>query len=191
MKNLLSLLLIGTLLVSACAPKTEESATNEAPQEEPAVAEKRASPLQNISGTLSGVEVQMAYGAPSVKGRAVWGELVPFGEVWRTGANEATWVEFGADVKVNQTAVPKGRYALFVIPNGGPETNPTWTVIFNKVWNQWGSYEYKPSEDAARVEVSVKATEQSTEQMNFALEGNSIVFSWEKATFSLSVEAAQ
>ena len=87
----------------------------------------KPSPAETVSGKAGNATVTIAYGSPSVKGRKVWGDLVPYGKVWRTGANDATTIEFSSDVKIEGQALAKGKYALFTIPE---ETG--WTIIFNK-----------------------------------------------------------
>ncbi|MEY4727976.1 MAG: hypothetical protein RLZZ390_500 [Bacteroidota bacterium] len=85
----------------------------------------KPSPAQTASGKAGNATVTINYGSPSVKGRKIWGDLVPYGKVWRTGANDATTIEFSADVKIEGQPLAKGKYALFTIP----EENG-WTIIF-------------------------------------------------------------
>jgi hypothetical protein len=112
--------------------------------------EARASPNAAVSQTIGTTEVRLTYGRPSVKGRTIFAEdgLVPYGEVWRTGANEATTISFSSDVTVEGEPLSEGTYSLYTIP--GPDT---WTIIFNNVADQWGT-NYDESKDALRVEVS-------------------------------------
>src|SRR5687767_13004731 len=90
----------------------------------------KASVMQNVGLT----EITIQYSRPGVKGRAIWGSLVPYDKVWRTGANEATTIEFSEDVAINGQKLKKGLYSLHTIPNPNE-----WTVIFNSVAEQWGS----------------------------------------------------
>ncbi len=106
----------------------------------------RASQRASVAQSIGDTEVEIVYNRPNVKGRTVWGGLVPLGEVWRTGANEATVFEVSRDVMINGQKLPKGKYSLHTIPTAG-----TWTIIFNKTWDQWGSFNYKAEEDALRV----------------------------------------
>lgn len=106
----------------------------------------RASARQSISQTVGDTMVSIVYNRPSVKAREVWGGLVPYGEVWRTGANENTTFEVSNDVKINGQVLPKGKYGLHTIP-----TKDGWTIIFNKVNNEWGSFNYDVKQDALRV----------------------------------------
>lgn len=130
------------------------------------VAKPRPSPKATVSQTLgTDTDIFVNYGRPAVKGRKIWGELVPFGLApgnsysknnpfpWRGGANEATVVKFSKDVLVEGTKLPAGEYSLHFIPS-----EKDWVVIFNKVSKQWGSYAYNKDEDALRVNVTpVKA----------------------------------
>jgi hypothetical protein len=112
--------------------------------------EARASPNAAVSQTIGTTEVRITYGRPSVKGRTIFAEdgLVPYGDVWRTGANEATTFSVSSDVTIAGEPLSAGTYSLYTIP--GPDT---WTIIFNNTANQWGT-NYDESKDALRVEVS-------------------------------------
>ena len=106
----------------------------------------RASKNGKTEGTIDGVEVTLEYGRPNVKGREIWGGLVPWDKVWRTGANEATTISFSADVTVGGETLAAGTYGLFTIPG-----EDEWTFIFNKVAEQWGAGSYDAGQDALRV----------------------------------------
>lgn len=106
----------------------------------------RVSPNASISQTVGVTTVEIAYGRPAMRGRTIFGDLVPYGEVWRTGANEATVVDFSTPVRIGDKTLGAGRYALFTIPG-----KDEWTVIFNQTADQWGAYNYDESKDALRV----------------------------------------
>lgn len=106
----------------------------------------RVSQHASLTQTVGTVDMTIIYSRPGVKGRKVFGGLVPYGEVWRTGANEATKISFSDDVTIDGKPLPKGTYSLHTIPG-----EHEWTIIFNKVADQWGSFTYKQSEDALRV----------------------------------------
>lgn len=108
-----------------------------------------ASPKAQASQRVGLTDISVSYARPAVNGRKVWGGLVPYGQVWRAGANENTVVTFSSPVKVGGVALPAGRYGLHMIP-----TEKDWTVIFSTQSHAWGSYGYDPKEDAARVTVS-------------------------------------
>ena len=106
----------------------------------------RASQKQVVTQTVGFTDITITYSRPGVKGRQIWGGLVPYDKVWRTGANEATTISFSDDVTINGQPLPKGTYSLHTIPG-----KDQWTIIFNKVANQWGSFTYDQAQDALRV----------------------------------------
>src|SRR5438876_1248992 len=108
----------------------------------------RASQKQVVTQTVGFTDVTITYSRPGVKGRQIWGGLVPYDKVWRTGANEATTISFSDDVMINSQPLPKGTYSLHTIPG-----RDSWTIIFNKTANQWGSFNYDAAQDALRVTV--------------------------------------
>jgi hypothetical protein len=99
-------------------------------------------------------DITISYSRPLVKGRPIWGKLVPYNEVWRTGANENTTIKFTDDVSIEGKPLAKGVYALFTIPGENQ-----WTVIFSKVHTAWGSFTYNQADDALRVTVKPQATD--------------------------------
>src|SRR6185312_415959 len=108
--------------------------------------EQRKSPHETISATLGGKKITISHGRPYLKGRkAIGGSLVPYGEVWRTGADEATKLTTDADLTIGDLHVPKGTYALFTLPE-----RERWTLIVSKKADQWGAFDYKQSEDLGR-----------------------------------------
>ena len=108
----------------------------------------RVSPKAEVSQTIGLTEVSISYSRPGVKGREIWGGLVPYNKVWRTGANEATKITFSTDVKINGKKLKKGVYAFFAIP-----TKKEWTLIFNSVADQWGAFTYNEAKDVLSVKV--------------------------------------
>jgi hypothetical protein len=145
------------------------------------------SPKKVAQKTVSGVDISVQYFAPNVRGRVVWGDLVPYDEVWRTGANNATVFEVNKKVQIGGKVVPAGKYALFTIPvKGGP-----WTVILNKTYDQWGAYNYDKADDLLRFEVTPQRTIEMNEEMSFDIddEGN-VVFKWEYLSFKFPVKAS-
>ena len=109
----------------------------------------RISPKAMVQQTVGFTDVSIEYSRPGVKGREIWGGLVPYHVVWRAGANEATKITFSTDVKINGKKLKAGNYGFFTIP-----TKDNWTLIFNKVADQWGAFEYNEAEDALRIEVT-------------------------------------
>jgi hypothetical protein len=131
---LLTVLLIGILSTESFSQKKEEV---------------RISPKATGKQTVGFTNIIIDYSRPGVKGRTIWGNLVPYNAVWRAGANEATKITFASDVKINGKKLKAGSYSFFAIP-----TEKNWTLIFNKVADQWGAFEYNDVEDALRVEVT-------------------------------------
>jgi tetratricopeptide (TPR) repeat protein len=109
----------------------------------------RVSPACTVSQEIGISKIDLAFARPAVKGRKIWGELVPFGQVWRAGANDATVISFSHPAKVAGRDIPAGRYGFFAIPS-----EKTWTLILNKKAKQWGAYDYKAEEDLLRWEVA-------------------------------------
>ena len=114
----------------------------------------RPSPKATVSQTVGLTDVTITYCRPSVRSRVIWGGLVPYDQVWRTGANEATTITFGDDVTIGGSKLPAGTYGLFTIPG-----KDEWTVIFNKGAKQWGAYSYKEADDALRIKVKAHRDE--------------------------------
>jgi hypothetical protein len=106
----------------------------------------RPSPDAIVSQIVGVTEVKIDYSSPGVKGRKIWGELVPFGEVWRTGANEVTSITFSDDVKVNGNDLPAGTYGIHTIPR-----ESEWEIIFSKNTEINGGSNYEPTKDALRI----------------------------------------
>ncbi len=124
----------------------------------------RPSPAASLSQTIGLTKVTIEYSRPSVRGRQIWGALVPYGEVWRTGANEATRFSVSDDVTINGQKLSKGTYSLHTIPG---ETE--WTIIFNSVADQWGSYSYDAAKDVLRVKATPMKAPHPHESMLFAI----------------------
>lgn len=114
----------------------------------------QASPSSTITQGVGISKVTVTYHRPAVKGRKVWGELVPLGKVWRLGANNATTLELSHDATVNGHKVPAGKYALFAVP-----AENEWTYVLNKQHQQWGAYFYKQDQDQLRFAVKPEAAE--------------------------------
>lgn len=132
-------------------------------QQSPAVRYPQASPHAVLTQSVGTTDITIDYHRPGVKGRVVWGGIVPYDKVWRTGANEATMITFSDDVTIDGKPLPKGTYSLHTIPG-----KTSWTIIFNKVAKQWGSFSYNAAEDALRVNV-VPHTTAMTEWMEFTV----------------------
>ena len=136
-----TLITISTLLV-AVAVIAQQTQQSQAPQ----VKYPRPSQKSSLMQTIGTTDMTITYSRPGVKGRQIWGALVPYDKVWRTGANEATTISFSDDVSINGQSLPKGTYSLHTIPG-----RDSWTLIFNKVADKWGSFNYDQSKDQLRV----------------------------------------
>lgn len=142
-----------------------------------------ASPPAKAMGKAGAATINISYSQPAVKGRKVWGDLVPMGQVWRTGANNATVFETDKDIKVEGQALKAGKYALFTIPN-----EKEWTIIFNKKSDQWGAYNYSDKDDALRVKVKSEAAKEMMERLTFDVKDNKVMFAWDKLMVGFKVE---
>ncbi len=124
--------------------------------------------------------IRVTYSRPAKNGREVFGKLIPYGKVWRTGANEATEIKIYQDVTVNGKALKAGTYSLFTIPG-----ESEWTIIFNSDLDYWGSYSYKESSDVLRVTATAKKIGETIEafSIQFAKAGNNgatMLIGWDK-----------
>src|SRR6184192_666626 len=135
-------------------------------------------------------DITVKYHRPLVNGRKIWGGLVPYGKVWRAGANENTTIEFSDPVSIEGKPLPKGVYGLHMIPN--PDS---WTVIFSKTNTGWGSYSYKQDEDALRVNVKPRSLAEIKEALEFEFEdlkpeSTAVTLKWEKlgVPFTVSIK---
>ncbi len=133
---------------------------------------KRPSPPAVATQELtSGALINIDYSQPSIKGRTIGKDIEPKdGEVWRTGANEATVFETSKAVKINGKELPAGKYALLTI--SGKES---WTIIFNKTWKQWGAFSYKQADDALRIDAKAQKATAFAEKMTFTIDKTGLV----------------
>jgi Protein of unknown function (DUF2911) len=144
--------------------------------------ESRPSPAAKANGKAGNASINIDYSQPAVKGRKIFGDLVPYGKVWRTGANEATVFETDSDIKVEGKTLAKGKYGLFTIPG---ETE--WTIIFNKTWNQWGAFRYVQDDDVLRVNVNASKSAKMAELMLITVGGGSVTLVWDNTQVSFKV----
>jgi len=121
--------------------------------------DQRVSPLDSVKATVEGAEIHVQYGRPSQRDpdtgedRQIFGGLVPFGQVWRTGANEATHIRTTRDFRIGDSRVPAGHYTLYTVPG-----EDSWTLIVNEQTGQWGT-EYDEGRDLARIPMQVESLE--------------------------------
>jgi len=149
----------------------------------------RVSPDRTVSQKIGYTDVEVKYGSPSVKGRKILGELIPFDQVWRAGANSATTIEFSADIQIENQKVPKGKYAFFVLARARQK----WVIILNKIHDQWGAFRYDAAEDAIRIEVMPDQNAPYHEALTYTIQqygfqSGRIALHWEHIQVSLDFE---
>jgi hypothetical protein len=143
----------------------------------------KASPRESVTGKINAATITIDYGSPSVKGRKIWGGLVPFDKIWRAGANEATTFKTDKDIIVNGGELPAGKYSLFIIPN-----EKECIVIFNKKADQWGAYNYNQELDQLKVSVSPNKKSNSTEKLLFLVNNSTIGLLWDNWEIALEIK---
>lgn len=156
--------------------------------QERANAEARSSPNAMVGQTMGTTLIEVGYSRPSVRDREIFGELVPFGEVWRTGANEATTITFSDDVMVEGEMLAAGTYSLYTIP--GAES---WTLIFNNTAQQWGT-QYDEAQDALRVMVEPMTNAPMQEQFeirfsNVTTDSATMILHWDTVGVPVQIRA--
>jgi hypothetical protein len=144
----------------------------------------RKSPPVVVTDTIQGVTVTVDYSSPRARGRELFGGLVPYNKVWRTGANEATKVSFNEDVIINGKNLEAGTYSLFSIP-----AQDQWTMIFNEVADQWGHYKYDESKDALRVQSTPESISQYQDEFAITLSDHGINITWGNLSIPLEVKS--
>lgn len=144
---------------------------------------KRLSKNGRTEGVIDGITVTVEFGRPNVKGRKIWGGLVPYDKVWRSGADEATTITFSGDVTVQGQALAAGTYSLFTIPGENE-----WTVIFNDVAEQWGSFNYDEAEDVLRVTATPTPAEM-VETLDFVIAGADVILRWEELAVPVTISS--
>ncbi len=141
----------------------------------------RESPRQKVEG----YGISIIYGQPSKKGREIFGKLVPYGEVWRTGANEATEITFSRNTTFGGQPIQAGTYTLFTIPQ--PDK---WTIILNRALGQWGAYRYTElkQHDVLKTEVPVQRTDSIVEKLLFSIDSQGISIAWDNVRVLIPVQ---
>jgi hypothetical protein len=147
---------------------------------------KPLSPPAKAEGKIGGASISVDYSAPSKRGRVIMGELVPYGKVWRTGANAATTLRTDAAISIGNLQVPAGTYTLYTIPGKND-----WTLIVNKQTGQWGT-EYDASQDLGRVEMTVKPLADAVETFAIGVKpagakNGTLTLTWENTEASVPV----
>ena len=137
-------------------------------------AQDKPSPAKTAEGTVAGSKITINYSSPAVKGRTIWGDLVPLGVIWRAGANDATTFTTTKDINVEGQKLAAGTYSFFVIPGESQAT-----FVFNKVAKQWGTYTYDEKQDVLRVNVASQQTSTLEERLVYEVKSDSFEIRWE------------
>jgi hypothetical protein len=148
----------------------------------------RPSPAATASGKVGAATITINYSSPSVKGRKIWGDLVPYNKVWRAGANEATVLQTDKEIKVEGKTLPAGKYSLFATPG-----EKEWTIILNSQTGQWGIKQggeanRDPAKDVVTVKVKPVQVANSVERLVYDVNGKGFVLRWEKIEVPVSVK---
>jgi hypothetical protein len=149
---------------------------------------KRASPPATATGKIGEATVTIDYSSPSVKGRKIWGDLVPYDKVWRAGANEATTITTDKNIKILGKLLPPGKYSLYAIPG-----EKEWTIILNFQTGQWGvkmdgSTTEDPAKDVFRVTVKPEKSKSFTENLTYSVDSKGFALIWENVEVSVPVK---
>jgi hypothetical protein len=186
--RLLVYIFIAAASLSACQSKKESAENHEHHQTTPATAEadtlKKSLPKETHA-MVGNAHITIKYTAPVTKGRVIWGGLVPYNEVWVTGAHRATSFEIDKDFTIGDQNIQAGKYAIFTIP--GEEQ---WTFILNKNWNQHLADNYNVAEDMLRLEVIPEVRDEPQERLSYSIHSISdgeahLKISWEKITITI------
>ncbi|HEX6040158.1 DUF2911 domain-containing protein [Longimicrobium sp.] len=185
------------LSLGACSPEPAPDAepapdTQAAPAAQPqaqaqpqGTPQQPASPRDTAEMAFAGERIYVDYGRPYMRGRTIMGGLVPYGRVWRTGANAATTFVTPRDVRIGETLVPAGTYTLYTLPG-----EQAWQLIVNKQTGQWGT-QYDPAQDLTRIPMKVERTAAPVEQFTISLvPGTGLVMEWENTRVSVPIQPA-
>ena len=177
MKNIASLFFVALFLLSLTAATLGQVQT------------PRESQRGEVAQVIGDARIAVVYHRPNVKGREIWGKLVPYGEVWRTGANENTTFETSENIKINGQDLPAGKYGFHTIPG-----KDEWTIIFSKKNDEWGSFTYKPENDQLRVKAKPETVATSRETMiidfdSVAAATATLAICWEKLRVPITIDA--
>lgn len=159
------------------------------PEEPNPVRRKSPIAIANINHPSTDTYIKITYGQPHKRDRDIFGNVVPYDEVWRTGANEATELTTTGDILFGGKKLEAGTYALFSIPR----QNDQWTIILNDVLGQWGAFDYNPDNDVMRVEVPPMQEEKTTETFTISFseiadDSTNIVMRWDQTRVNIPVE---
>jgi hypothetical protein len=192
MKKILSYFLLVAIVLS-CKNQSHGAAEHDqhtAGKKTVASTKKNLSPQTFAMNMIGDAHIHIDYSSPSINGRIIFGDLLPFGEVWQSGTHKATWFETNKDLLIDNKVLKAGKYGLFTIPS-----KEEWTVIFNTNWDQFGEADYDQKDDVLRFKVKPEYTENAVENIIYKVarlsdsEGK-VSLSWENISigFKLKVE---
>ncbi len=165
------------------------AATSAAAQEAPKLVLPKPSPAATVKQTVGVTEVTVAWSSPAVKGRTIWGDVVPYDELWRAGANECTKVTFSTPASIAGKPVPAGSYCAFLLP-----TRAGFTYVLNKDTTLWGTGGYKQEQDLLRVPASVTTIAPrerlAWEILDFGDDGGTLALEWDKVRVGVRFDLA-
>jgi len=149
---------------------------------------QRPSPPGTATGKVNGATITINYSSPSVKGRKIWGDLVPYDKVWRAGANEATLFETDKNITVGGKSLAAGKYSLYALPG-----EKEWTIIFNSATGQWGinrdgTTTEDPAKDVVRVTVTPKKSASFNEKLMYMVDNKGFSLLWENLEVPVSIK---
>lgn len=150
----------------------------------------RQSPLDSVRIEAFGGVVKVCYGRPMVRGRAIFGALIPYGNIWRAGANEPTIIHTTRPILVAGIRLEPGAYSLYLVPLDGPE----WDLVLNRATEQWGietQYDSIRTQEIARARVQVSRVAESAERLTIDLTAGAAMLSWEFVRVRIPLEAAR
>lgn len=177
MKQLVLFLLL-SISVWSCQNTTEQ-ATTDTPTSTPKK-KKSLSPSASTMAMIGDAHIHIDYSSPGVRGRSIFGTLIPYNKLWRAGANQATSIETNADLLIDGQILASGKYGFFIIPS-----EKKWTIIFNKRWDQHGTDKYTEAEDVLRLEVTPTRLIELQEHLKYQVaevseQAGILILTWEK-----------
>jgi Protein of unknown function (DUF2911) len=151
----------------------------------PVSAQPPGSPHETVNAIVDGAKVSVEYGRPYMRGRKIIGGLVPYGRVWRTGADQATTLTTDSPLVIGGTAVPAGKVTLYTLPD--PKG---WKLIINKQTGQWGT-EYDQAQDLARVDLTARTLASPVDQFTIKIEAGQLKLAWELTELAVPIGRKQ
>ncbi|MDP3312018.1 DUF2911 domain-containing protein [Lutibacter sp.] len=181
-------IILVTLCVTININAQEHNHTNSNPDKTEMTKKKPLSPHTSAMAMIGGAHIHIDYSSPSVRGRLIFGGLLPYNEVWQAGAHKATWIESNKDLIIKGKVIPAGKYGFFVIPG-----QKSWTIIFNNKWDQHGKDEYNENDDVHRFEIIPNNLNVVKDHLEYRISKKSetegfISFAWEKIEIQFEFE---